>query len=38
MDDVKKDRNRPVMSKQHLEASNGELHSSGVRMCIVLLS
>ena len=27
-------RNRPVMSKQHLEACTGELHNLGVVMCI----
>ena len=34
----KLDRNRPMMSKQHLEACNGDLHSSGVTMCNELIS
>jgi hypothetical protein len=29
--------NKPMMSEQHSEACNGELHSSGVMMCIELI-
>ena len=35
---IKINRNRPMMSKQHLEACNGDLHSSGVTMCNELIS